>query len=802
MFKIHILGVVRKLVKDWFYSLINVSGLAIGIASCLLIILYIHDELSYDKFHEKSGQIYRICALGSIGNTPINQVYTCAPLPRTLIADYPEVIQAVRISGKWDAVLNYGEKIFYEDQILAVDSTFFDVFSFHLLEGDASRVLLEPNTVVISESTAGKYFGKENAMGKVLKVITDGEENEVRVVGVVQDVPRNAHFHFDFLLALTTFDFSRSENWWNNNFKTYLVLQEGFDYRELEAKLPDFIRKYLGGEVAQWDEWLKAGNYWKYVLQPLEKIHLTSDLNGEFEPNGNIQYVYIFSFVGLIILLIACINFMNLSTARSASRAREVGIKKVAGAPRRTLINQFLTESLIHTLLAGMVAVLLIQFVLPFFNQLTQKEFTIQQIFSPSGLFFLIGLMGVITCIAGIYPAIYLSSFRPTVIFQGLSQSGRGKSVLRAVLVVFQFSLSIILMAGTFIVYSQLTYFQKKELGFSKEQILILQRPESLGKKILAFKESLRQHASIPWVTSSSAIMGMDFNNWGCHLEGDEDNEWTTLNMFGVDHDFLNTFSMRMDSGRFFSRDFQTDSSGIVINRAAANLFNTGDVIGKKITFGGQNEFHVIGIIHDFHYESFHQTIRPAAMMLLPGIWGMPENYIAIRIDDHDIPGTIRFVEDRWKEFSGGLPIEYSFFDKEYDRLYQNEMRTGKVMTLFSLIALFIASLGLLGLVSFTAEQRTKEIGIRKVQGASAVRILWQLWKDFGRWILISSIIAIPITWYVLSKWLQNFAYRIDFQWWSLALAALIALVIAIMTVSFQTVRAARANPAISLRYE
>ncbi len=802
MLKIYFLTGIRKLLKDRFYSVINISGLAIGLAGCLLIIFYIQDELSYDKFHEKSDQIYRICALGSIGNTPINQVYTCAPLPQTLIADYPEVIQAVRIAGKWDAVLNYGDQTFYEDQVLAVDSTFFDVFSFRLLEGDPAGILREPNTVVITESIARKYFGEENAMGKIFNHINEGEENAVRVVGVMEDVPHNAHFHFEFLMALSTFEFSRSEQWWNNNFKTYLVLQEGSDYLELEEKLPEFIRKYLSGDIPGWDEWLEAGNYWKYILQPLEKIHLTSDLNGEIEPNGNIQYVYIFSVVGLIILLIACINFMNLSTARSASRAREVGVKKVAGASRGSLIKQFLTESVIFALLAGLVSILLIQLILPFFNQLTQKDFTIQQVFSPSGILLLIGLMGIISFIAGSYPAIHLSSFHPTVIFRGLSQTGRGKSMLRAILVVFQFSLSIILMAGTFIVYSQLSYFQKKKLGFSKEQILVLQRPESLGEKIPAFMESLEQHSSIPWATSSSALMGIGFNNWGCNLEGSEEGEWTTLNMFIVDHDFLNTFSMQMDSGRFFSRDFPTDSSGIVINQAAANLFESSGVMGKKVTFGREYEFQVIGIMEDFHYESFHQTIRPAAMILLPGIWGASENYIAIQISDPDVQQIAGYVEDQWKEFTGGLPIEYSFYDEEYNQLYQNEMRTGKVMTLFAIIALFIASLGLLGLVSFTTEQRTKEIGIRKAQGASAGRILLHLWKDFGRWILIAAIIAVPTTWYLLNNWLQNFAYRIKFQWWTLALAAIIALVIAIITVSYQTIRAAQSNPAESLRYE
>jgi putative ABC transport system permease protein len=459
-------------------------------------------------------------------------------------------------------------------------------------------------------------------------------------------------------------------------------------------------------------------------------------------------------------------------------------------------------ETVIYALLAGMVAVLMILLMLPFFNQLTQKAFTGQDIFTPAGILMLLGLVGIVSMLAGSYPSIHLSSFPPTVIFRGLSQTGRGKSLLRAMLVVFQFSLSIILMAGTFIVYAQLEYFQKKELGFSKEQILILQRPESLGGKVAAFKERLSQHVSIPWATSSSAVMGLDFNNWGCHFEGHEDNEWSTLNMFVVDHDFQKAFSMKMDSGRFFSRDFPTDSSGIVINQAAAQLFDKKDVMGRKITFGGQYEFRVIGVMKDFHYESFHQSIRPAGMLLLPGIWGISEDFISVRINGGNIQETIRFIENQWKEITGGLPIQYSFFDREYDQLYQNETRTGKIMTLFSLIALFIASLGLLGLVSFTTEQRTKEIGIRKVQGASIQKILLHLWKDFGRWILISTLIAVPVTWYLMTHWLQNFAYRIDFSWWALVIAAVIAMVIAVMTVSYQTLKAARINPAESLRYE
>lgn len=804
MFKSDLFSVLRKILKEKFYSVINVGGLAIGLAGCFLIILYIRDETSYDSFHENADNIYRICALGSIGNTPIRQTYTCAPLPGTMIQDYAEVVNACRIAGKWDVVLSYEDKTYYESEVLAVDSTFFDVFSFELLEGDPATALLQPNTAVISESLARKYFGDESAMGKILVAGTAEEEDPVTITGIVRDVPGNSHFHFDVLLPLGQFGFSRSEQWWNNNFKTYLVLQDGFDYKLLEEKLPEFIKKYLGEGFDEWDEWIAEGNYWKYILQPLQEIHLTSDLNGELEANGNIQYVRIFSIVGLIILLIACINFMNLSTARSASRAREVGVRKVTGASRKSLIGRFLMESMLFTIIAAVMAILLILLILPWYNQITLKEFTSGMLFSGEGPLILGALIMVIALLAGSYPAFYLSSFRPTVIFTGLSKTGRGSSWLRSILVVFQFCLSIILITGTFVVNSQLSYFQSKELGYKRDRTLVIHRPETIGNRIPAFKESLLEYASIPWVSSSSALMSAGFNNWGCALEGDAENEWTTLNMFIVDHDFLSTFDMEMADGRFFSRDFPADSGGIVINEAAVGLFNFDDVLGRTVSFGGREgqAFRVIGIIRDFHYESLHQEIRPSGMLLLPGIWGADENYISVKLSGGDTRDMVEFIEERWKDFSGGLPIEYSFFDQIYDDLYLNEVRTGKVMTLFSLIAIFIASLGLLGLVSYTTEQRTREIGIRKVQGASVSRIVIHLWKDFGKWILIAAILAVPLAWYAMSNWLENFAYRVDFAWWSVAASTALAFSIAVLTVSFQTLRAARINPAESLRYE
>jgi len=802
MLKNYFLIALRKLVRDKVYTLINVAGLAIGLTSFIMITLYIRDELSYDKFHSKSDRIYRICAKGFIGNTPINQTYTCAPLPQTMIADFPEVVQATRIVGKSSIVVKFQDKAFYEDEILIVDSTFFDVFDFKMTRGDPATVLVKPNSVVVTESTARKYFGEDDPIGKYLIVEEDGQNIQNLVTGVAEDSPTNSHFHFSMLASLSTFEFSRSPYWMANNFKTYLVLKEGTDYKALESKFPAFIRKYIGEDKPEWDQWLASGNSWEYFLQPLKDIHLTSDLDGEIEPNGNILYIYIFSIVAIFTLLIACINFMNLSTARSASRSKEVGIRKVAGAGRSLLIRQFLLESVLLSFLAMILSVAIVLVTLPFFNNLTGKEFVLKNLFTGSNILIIIILASFVGILSGAYPAFYLSSFRPAVIIRDVFRSGSRKSFLRTILVVFQFMISIALITGTIVVYQQLKYFQNKNLGFSKDQILIIHRPQGLRNNVDVFKESLLSFPSIKKVSASSAIMGMGFNNWGCHFEGSGENQWTTLNMFITDYDFLETFSMEMDSGRFFSKEYPTDSSGIVINTPAAKLFETPGVLGKTVSYGGEDHFRVIGIMKDFHYESLHQVIRPAAFLLLPGIWGSGMNYISVKMTGDDPAITLKYIKDKWDEFSSGMPIEYTFFDEEYNKLYQNEIRTGKVLTLFSILAVLIASLGLLGLSSFITEQRTKEIGIRKIQGASTVKILNLLLREFIKWIFLSTIIAWPVAYFLMKNWLENFAYRIEFPWFSLVLSALVTLLIALFTISFQIIRAARANPAESLRYE
>ncbi|MCK5462382.1 MAG: ABC transporter permease, partial [Bacteroidales bacterium] len=758
----------------------------------------------YDKFHEKSDQIYRICALGSIGNTPINQVYTCAPLPQTLIADYPEVIQAVRIAGKWDAVLNYGDQTFYEDQVLAVDSTFFDVFSFRLLEGDPAGILREPNTVVITESIARKYFGEENAMGKIFNHINEGEENAVRVVGVMEDVPHNAHFHFNFLMALSTFEFSRSENWWNNNFKTYLVLQEGFDYRELEDKLPEFIRKYLSGDITGWDEWVEAGNYWKYILQPLEEIHLTSDLDGEIEPNGNIQYVYIFSVVGLIILLIACINFMNLSTARSATRAREIGLRKVSGAGRRSVIVQFFGESVLLAFISLVFALIIVSSILGVFNKVSGKELDFSSLLTPQFIIAMILVTLIAGLISGIYPALYLSAFRPIKVLKGDLSSGMKSGWFRKVLVIVQFTLSVFLIIGTVIIYRQLNYMKSKDLGYDRENMFYFQMRGQIKDNYQTIKDEFLRDPQVLGVSAAShQPHQIGSNSGGGDWDGRDPDMSVLIGNNIVDYDFIETMRIELKDGRSFSREFPGDmasledtSANFMINEVLEKIMDKENAVGERFRMWGL-EGRIIGVMKNFHYHSVRSKIEPM-MFILPPTERF--SWIVVRVAPGDLTKTMEDLEDTWNDIMPGYPFDYNFVDESIDQMYRSEERLGNLLKYFTILAILIACLGLFGLASFTAEQRTQEIGIRKVMGARVSTVMMLLSKEFSILVIISCLIAIPASLLVMGKvFLQNFEYRTDMAWWIFLAASVAALLIAILTVSYQAARAALTNPADAL---
>ncbi|MCP4726761.1 MAG: FtsX-like permease family protein, partial [bacterium] len=572
MFKNYFKIAYRNILKYKVYSLINISGLAIGIAASFLIMLFVFDELSYDKYHEKADRIYRICARGLIGDTKIDQAWTPAPLPTALMEDFPEVENAVRLAGERNVTIRYGDRVLEEPMIMRADSTLFKVFSFELIQGDPAAALKKPFTAVISRTAADKYFQGEEAMGKIIAV---DDRLRFTITGIMEDIPRNSHFHFDVAVSLSTYSYSRNPNWMSNNFKDYLVLKEGYPFKELEKKFPEFIQRRIGQGR---EDWLGKGNYWEYYLQPLTDIHLNSNLSGELEPNGNIAYVYIFSIVAIFIILIASINFMNLTTAKSATRAKEVGIRKVVGSNKAMLIRQFLCESVLLSMIALVIAVVLINVSLPFYRNLIGSPIEVDFL----GNYFLLPLLTVFTLtvgiVSGLYPSIFLSAFKPVSVIKGIHGKGKRKGFnLRNGLVVFQFAISIFLILGTFIVYRQLQFFQNKSLGFEKESILVLKEPMRLGENFNTFKEKLLQSSEITGVSYSTTLPGTEHNNWYITPEA---LPAITLNFNITDQDFLDVMKMEMSEGRYFSREFGTDSTGIIINETAAGLLGWDDPIG------------------------------------------------------------------------------------------------------------------------------------------------------------------------------------------------------------------------------
>jgi len=803
MIKNYLKIALRNIVKHKGISFINIAGLAIGLACSILILLFVSHDLSYDKFHEKADRIHRLAVRASIGDTKIHQTYSSSETFRRLLVDFPEVEMGVKFLtlGRTPVILN--EQTFYESKFYAVDDTFFQIFTFPLLSGRPEEVLKEPNTMVLTETTARKYFNSTDVVGKVIKVNfgRDGGLRDFEISGVSKDVPDNAHFHYDLLVSSASFpSLINNQGWSSNSFITYLLLKEGVSKTWFDEQLKVFTRKNMGEKG--FDEWVAKGNYWEYFLQPLTEIHLTSDLNGEFEGNGNKTYVLIFSVIGVIILLIACINFMNLSTAKSSLRAKEVGLRKVVGSSRNKLMRQFLSESILLSFIALVLGLALIHALLPAYQNLVGKDLHMPYFDNLLVIPGLIGLGLLVGLISGSYPAFFLSSFKPISALRGLTGQSRGSSMLRNILVIFQFAISIFLIIGTLVVFQQLKFFQNKQLGFDKEQVLIIHNPGALENNLVPFKEALKANSSIINVAGSNTLPGRRFSNIGFGAEGVEAS--FTLNLCVCDYDFLDTLNLELSQGRFFSNEFSTDANAAVLNEAAAKLLGWEDPLGKKINNWSSNRgnFVVIGVIKDYHYESLHSEIRPQALFLSGGYYTNTERYISIRLNTEKIQDTVQFVSSTWSDFAAGKPFEYSFLDSDYNNLYTNEQQTRTLFSIFSFLAIFIACLGLFGLASFVADRKSKEIGIRKILGASVGRIVNNLNKNFVKWVLLANLIAWPAAWFIMKRWLENFAYRIDLSWWMFAAAAGLALAIALITVSFQTIKAAVRNPVDSLRYE
>ncbi|HKI77875.1 MAG TPA: ABC transporter permease [Ignavibacteriaceae bacterium] len=801
----------RNLFKHRGFSLINIIGLTVGLTICLLILLFIKDELSYDKYNDKSDQIYRVILHGRISDSDFNLAVSCAPIGPTLVNELPEVENFVRILKGGIPVLRYQDKVFSEDRFFWADSTFFDVFSLPLVEGNPKTALVKPQSVVITESMAKKYFGNDDAVGKILNM---DNRIDYMVTGVMKDVPKNSHFHFDFLGSLASYQGIMQDNsWLSNNQFTYVLLKKGVTYDDIKNKMEDIVLKYVGPQVklalgVTFDQLKKSGAMYRYSLQPLSDIHLRSHLDNEIEPNSDIQYVYIFALIALGILLIACINFMNLATARSAMRAKEVGIRKTLGSTKPQLIMQFIFESILMSFIAVILAVFLAELFLPMFNSITGKNiaFGLAENITFIPVFILFAI--VVGFIAGSYPAFFLSAFDPVTVLKGNKLKGGKNSWLRSTLVISQFAVSIILIIGTFIIKDQLSYIQNKKLGFNKDQIILVKKTDDIGTQIETFKKELKDSPSIVSVSNSTTYPG--FNNFGnsAYTAGGESGDKSQLIMqMAADYNFVDTYQIPMSEGRYYSKEHPSDTlNAIVVNDETVRIFGLKDPIGKKLIAIGNNPknsrtYTIIGVTKDFNYESLHSKIRPLAIHLIVPGRGFGR-YTAVRFATNDVKNTLNFISKKWHKLAGAQEFEYSFFDQEFANLYKSEQRTSELFTSFSILALIIASMGLFGLVAFITERRTKEIGIRKVMGASIKEIVFLLSKEFSKWVLLANIIAWPVAYYFMSNWLKEFAYRIEIPILLFPVAGLLVLMVSLLTVSTLTYKAARANPANSLKYE
>jgi len=803
---------IRNLIRQVGYTTINILGLAIGLASSILILLYVVNELTYDTFHTKAENIYRICVKGEMQGNELNQAVTAAPMMEAMLNDYPAVENAVRFVDYGGWLVRTGDRKFNEtgEDFIFADSSFFKVFDFKLKKGDPATALRNPRTLVMTEKYARKYFGDDDPIGKTLSV----EEDTViyTVTGIIEDAPVNSHFHFEMIGAMSSVGESRSTMWLNHRYYTYIQLNPETDLTQFEPSLDSMLIKYVGPQIEEFigisiEKFSEAGNSFGYYLQPLLDIHLHSDLQVEREPNGNPAYVYIFSIIAILILIMACINFMNMATARSTTRSREVGIRKVVGSSKSLLITQFLTESVILSTFSLILAVLIVYLVLPQYNNLIRLELSFDVLSNSYTIPLLVLLAILVGLIAGSYPAFVLASFKPVSVLQTETLGGSSRSTLRSLLVVFQFTIAIAILVGTSIVFRQLNFMQKKDLGFEKEKVLLIRRSDALEDKMDAFKQDIIQHANIISAANSTHYPSTNYWNNAHFLEG-QDRSKTLLLMTGyTSYEYADALDLEMVEGRYFSRDMPTDSGAIVLNEAAVKELGLTNPLKTRFVNIGQSpdevEFlPVIGVVKDFHYESLHEDIHPMALHFMPGNF---EGYIIIRLGDGNIPGTIDFISKTWDEFGIDYPMDYLWLEDEYNRLSETDRRTGQILLVFSILSILISCLGLLGLISYSTTQRTKEIGIRKAMGSSSGLIVMLLTKETVRLLLISAVVSIPL-YFGVKSWLQNFAYHISFNWlWfmvSLIAVAILVSVIAILTVSVQSYRAAITNPAESLRQE
>jgi putative ABC transport system permease protein len=814
MLKNYLLITLRNLIKEKVFTTINLLGLAVGITCFITLMLFVFDELGYDTFHKNADNIYRVYVHSNINGEESVNPKSAVPIGPTLKNTFAEVENFTRIAFPGNLELKYGDKVFREVKIYAVDSTYFEVFDFPLIAGDRHTLLVNPYSIVLTETAARRYFGDENPLGKT--IIVDDKDSYL-VTGVMKDFPNKSHFACDFLMSMSTFPQSESQYWLDQGNTTYIVLREGANPEEFQKKMSSLVSKYLAPQVEKvigisMKDFIAKGNIYEYLLQPLTSIYLYSereyglDMNAEWGQvkSSDIAYVYIVSIIAFSILLLAVINFINLSTAKSEKRAKEVGIRKTLGSDRKKLIGQFIVESITMVFFSVIIALVLLELVLPAFNSFIRRDLSLDFINNLYTIPLLIIFILIVGLLAGSYPAFYLSSFQPVQVIKPSYSGKNRKQSLRSLMVIGQFAVSIILITGTIIINNQLQYIQNKNLGFDKEHLLSINYSSALQNRLEPLKNELAENPNVLATTNSSLMFQSGIPGSGYLFNERAGMNIVSSQYLNVDYDFLKTYQIELKEGRYFSEDFASDSNAVLINESAVKEFNAGNAIGKFIAKINNKDvpevYNIIGVIKDFNYQSLHEKVRPLILYLSEV--RQATSVLTIRINSKDMVNTVKYIEEKWKNYFGEEHYSLRFVNDRLARMYENDERIRTITMIFSFLAVFIACLGLFGLVAFIAEQKTKEIGIRKVLGASIAEILFLLSKQFTRWIIISSIIACPIAYYFMENWLQDFAYRIEIGWSIFVIAGLVALFIAFITISFQTIKAALSNPVKSLKYE
>ncbi len=804
MLKNHLVIAFRNLIRQKGFSLINLAGLTIGIASCLLIILFVSSELSYDRHHEKSGRIYRAGIEALFGDSHVFSAVTSGAMKDALDYEFSEVEEACRLYHITRPVIRVGESSFVEDNFFYADSNFFNLFTVPLIEGDPATALSRPNTVILSQETAQRLFGNDNPVGKTLMV---NENYLLEVTGVSENMPHNSHFRYDFLASIETVKSAMEQYWrrWtSNNVYTYLLLAENTDRNTFAERLQELVYKYVGPEVEMVmgidiEAFETEGGVYRFFIENIEDIHLYSEVDNQLNEGGSITNVYFFSIIAIFILIIACINFMNLSTARFSARAKEIGVRKTLGSSKGNLIRQFLVESVLVSVIAMLLAITLLELTIPFFNKLTYKSFELSYLsdwYIVPGLLLFSLVTGIV---AGSYPAFFLSSFKPVTVLKGETGAGDRTSGLRKVLVVAQFAITIALFAATFIVSGQLRFIHFKDPGYAKEGLLVLKRTHILGDRQTAFRDELILHESILNASYCTSLPGYDFSGTSTHKYGDSPENIAQTLVIWADEHYLETMGMQLAEGRFFSADYGTDTDAVIINQPLSRVMGLEQPTSEALAFPHRNLVSpVIGVLEDANFESLHRTIRPLIIWKLDN----PAWLMAIRLDGNQVSSALAHIEDQWTEFAGDAPFVWSFLDEDLMQHYSQDIRTRNIFEIFALLAVFIAALGLLGMASFNTEKRTKEIGIRKAMGASPTSIIILLSKEINILILAATIISWPAAWFLMDRWLDNFAYRIEPGILTFLAATAVTYIIALLTVGLQSWRAANLNPVDILRNE